>query len=113
MCGKGAVASLDLREDELFDFAYARFIALIEGPLLDALAANQAGNIQDFEMFAGGGLADAQFPGDVEAANAVTEEIAVDLRGKVAAGILEPGQNLEAAATGESAKSEFHIHIDD
>ena len=42
-------------------------------------------------MFTGSWLADAEFFCDQEAANAVFDEIAVDLRGEVFFGLAEPG----------------------
>ena len=62
-------------------------------------------------MFAGGGLADAEFSGDQEAADAVFDEVAVDLRGKVFFGVAEPGEDLEAAGIGEGAEGRGESHI--
>ena len=47
-------------------------------------------------MLAGGRLANAQFTRDEDAADSVFHQIAVDLRWEMAAGVLEPFQDLEA-----------------
>ena len=62
-------------------------------------------------MFAGGGLADAEFSCDQEAADAVFDEVAVDLRGEVFFGVAEPGEDLEAAGIGEGAECKGESHI--
>ena len=51
-------------------------------------------------MFAGGWLADAEFSGDQKAADAVFDEVAVDLWGEVFFGLAEPGEDLEPAGVG-------------
>ena len=62
-------------------------------------------------MFAGGWLADAEFSGDQEAADAVFDQVAIDLRGEVFFGVAEPGEDLEAAGVGEGAEGESESHI--
>lgn len=52
-------------------------------------------------MLAGGRLTDAQFLGDEEAADAVFDEIAVNLRSEMRLGILQPIHDLEPAIVGE------------
>ncbi len=56
-------------------------------------------------MFAGGGLADAELFCDQQAADAVFDQVAVDLRGEVFFGLAEPGEDLEAAGIGEGAEA--------
>jgi hypothetical protein len=48
------------------------------------------------------GLANAEFLRDEQAADAILDEIAVNLGGKVRARILEPAKNLEPAVVRES-----------
>ena len=49
---------------------------------------------------AGGWLADAEFSGDQKAADAVFDEVAVDLRGEVFFGLAQPGEDLQATGVG-------------
>ena len=62
-------------------------------------------------MFAGGGLADAEFSCDQQAADAVFDEISVDLRAEVFLGVSEPGEDLEATGIGECAERGSERHI--
>src|SRR5579863_777381 len=86
-------APLDLREDHLLDSLDRGFVALVESPLLDALAADEAGANQNIQVVAGGGLADGQLARDEHAANAVLHQIAVHLRREMLARILQPIEN--------------------
>jgi hypothetical protein len=103
---------LDARRDELLDFADGGFVAAVEGPLADALAADQASVRQDFQVFARCRLADVKFPGDQYAAHAVRNEIPVDLRREVAARLAEPGEYLEPPLVGKSAEPSFNSHVE-
>lgn len=62
-------------------------------------------------MFAGGWLADAEFSGDREAADAVFHQVAGDLWGEVFYGVAEPGEDLEAAGVAEGAECGVERHI--
>lgn len=53
-----------------------------------------------------------ELAGDEHAADAVLDEIAIDLRPEVLPGSFEPMENEQAAVIGERAKSQFQIHID-
>ena len=55
---------LNFRENQFLEFANARFVALVEGPLFDPLAADQSRLHQNLQMLACGGLAYVQLPGD-------------------------------------------------
>src|SRR5690349_13495126 len=73
-------APLQLRPNRLLDTADRVLVAPVEGPLFDALGAQQAGRTQDFEVLAHGRLADAELLGDQHAAHAVLRQVAVLLR---------------------------------
>jgi threonine dehydratase len=62
-------------------------------------------------MFTGGGLADAELGCDEDAAHAVLDEVAVDLRGEMGGGCFEPGQDLEPAWVGEGAHDLQRKHL--
>ena len=79
--------------------------------MLDSLGADQSCLNQHFQMFAGGGLADAELSCDQKAADAVFDEVAVDLRGEVLFGLAEPGEDLKAAGIGEGAEGRGKSHI--
>jgi len=55
-------------------------VALVHGPLLDALGAHQPGRDQDAHMFAEGRRADAEFFGNQQTTDAIFDQIAVNLR---------------------------------
>jgi hypothetical protein len=93
------------------EFFEAAFVALVEDPLLDAFAVDESGLAEDSQVLAGSRLADAQFFGDENAADAVGDEITVDLGPEVFYGVFEPVEDFETAFVGECAKSELHIHI--
>jgi hypothetical protein len=63
-------------------------------------------------MLAGGGLADAQLAGDQNAADAVFDQVAIDLSGEMLPGMLEPLQDLEAAFVRQGAQYKLTSHID-
>src|SRR5215831_7580644 len=60
----------------------AVLVALVEDPLLDLLAPDQARPRQQFQMLAAGRRADAQLLRDEQRAHAVFDQIAVALRGE-------------------------------
>jgi len=102
----------DALYDGLLHFLDFGFIALVKRPLFDALGAHQPGLQQDLHVFAGGGLAHAQFFGDQDAANAVVDQVPVDLGPEVLSRVLEPFEDLQAAVVGQGAQCRFHFHID-
>ena len=79
--------------------------------MLDSLGADQSCLYQNFQMFTGSWLADAEFFCDQQTADAVFREVAVDLRGKVFWGMAEPVEDLEAAGIGEGAERGGESHI--
>lgn len=83
---------LNLRDDRAFKFRDAGFVSPIECPLLYTLRFHEAGLRQDFEMFADGWLADAEFLGDQYAADAIGNEVAIDLRAEIPLGLPQPFQ---------------------
>ena len=79
--------------------------------MLDSLGADQSCLYQNFQMFTGGWLADAEFFCDQQAADTIFDEIAVDLRGEVFLGMAQPVEDLESAGVGEYAECESKRHI--
>lgn len=94
------------------DPKYFRFITLIKCPLLNSFRADQAGVLEYLQMLAGGGLTNAQFSGDEDAAHPIAYQVSVDLRGKMLARILEPIENPHPSCAGESLQGVVEIHID-
>lgn len=66
---------------------------------------------KDFEVLAGGWLADFQFLRNQHAAHAVLDKIAVDLRGEVTPRFFQPIQDLEPALTCQRPKRKIRIRI--
>src|SRR5215472_11477350 len=97
-------ANLNQPGDLLFYGADRFLVALIERPLFDALSLDQSGQREHLEVFARGRLADAELVGDEAAADAVLDEISVDLRRKMGARILQPLQDLKAPLVGQRAQ---------
>src|SRR5947207_13292373 len=75
----------------------ALLVPPVEGPLLDAPGPDQPESGEDLEMLVRARLAHPQLVGDEEAADAVLDQIAVDLRGEVGPRPLEPVEDGQAA----------------
>ena len=88
------------------------FIALVEGPLFDALGFYESRLQEDFHMLAGGGLAYAELLGNEHAANAVFHQVAIDLRAKVLPRVLQPIEDLQATVIRQGPERKPHLHID-
>src|ERR1700684_15464 len=82
---------------QVLDFRNAILVALIEDPLLDLLAPEQAGPAQAFQMLAAGRLADCQLVGYEAGADAVLDQVAVLLRREMRLGVAQPLEGLQAA----------------
>lgn len=76
-------------------------IALVKGPLPDPFRPHQTGLHEDAQVLAGGGLADAELLGNEDSADAVADEVTVDLLREVPARILEPAQDFQALLIGQ------------
>ena len=63
--------TLDFGQDCFLKLPDPGFIAFIEGPLFNALPANQATLAEDLQVFTRGGLADPKFLRDEDTAHAV------------------------------------------
>lgn len=72
----------------MLDFPDARLVSPVERPLSYTFRANQASLLEYLHVFAGSRLADAQLSGDKHPANAVLDQIAVNLRRKMLPRIL-------------------------
>ena len=102
---------LQVRGDGFPDFADAAFVASIKSPTFNAFCNHKPGLAEDAHVFAEGGLGDAEFFCEQDAADAVFDEVAVELRAEVGAGALEPFEDLKAAAVGQSLQSVEIQHI--
>src|SRR5215510_13881314 len=71
-------------------------VALVEDPLLDPLASDQARPGEQLQVLAAGRRADAQLLGDEQCAHAVFGEVAVALRWEVGHRVTQPLQDLKA-----------------
>lgn len=96
----------------MFHLLDGRVVALVERPLLDPFAANEARTRQDLQMLAGGGLTNAQLLRDQQAANTIVDEVAIDLRRKMFGRSFQPLQNLKSLVVTERAKRVLKLHID-
>src|SRR6185369_1501375 len=102
---------LPRRAERALDLGDALFVPLVEGPLLDPLAADEPGVREDPQMLARGRLAHAELGGDEHTAHAVAHQIAVDLPGKVRARRLEPAENLQPLLVRERLRDLDRDHL--
>ena len=65
--------TLELCRNRLFQLADSGFIALIKGPLFDALSMDQLGLREDLEMLAGGWRRNTQFLRYEQAADPIVQ----------------------------------------
>ena len=105
-------ADLDLAGNQVFDFSDSIFIAFVKRPFLDSLTANQTRLRKDPKMFARGGLAHSQLPGDKNGADAVLDQVAIHLRRKVPRRVLEPVEDQQPARVCQSVQRKIKSHID-
>ena len=91
------IVSSDIFEDRLFDRADLDLVALVECPLFDPLGPDQFRLHQNLQVLAGGRLADPELIGDQYAADAVLDQVAINLRRKIRARVLQPFQDLQPA----------------
>src|SRR5262249_9390990 len=81
-------------DDAGFELADAALIALIEGPLLDAFSSHRADLDQKPHVLGHGRLADPEFLRNQNPANAVFNQIAVNLLAKMGTRVLKPLEDL-------------------
>jgi hypothetical protein len=86
---------LDLVDYTRLERPDAFLVALVEGPLFDALGPHSADLDQEFHVLGYGRLTYPQLLCDQEAANPVLYEIAVDLRAEMRGGVFEPTEDLQ------------------
>jgi cysteine synthase len=98
----------ELRPDRAFDTTNRLLIALVERPLLEPLGAEQASLGQHLQVFADRRLADAELLGNQHAANAILDQVSIDLRPEMAGGILQPFQNLQATFVGQGFECQVY-----
>lgn len=100
----------DDRGDRFLDLADLSLVALIQGPLLHPLRADQSSVRQHPQMNTGGRLSNAEFLGNENATDTVFDAAATDLFTKVCPGVLEPFQDLKPGPTGQGANCMSYIH---
>src|SRR5580704_10800265 len=83
-------------------------VALVEDPLLDLLAPDQARPGEQLQMLAAGRLADAQLLRDEQGAHAVFDQIAVALRREAGHRVTQPLEDLKALLVAQRL-DEIHI----
>ena len=80
--------ALPRRPKRLLHFGDTFVVALVERPLLDSLGAHESGLCEDSEVFTRRRLTHSQLLSDEDAADAVPDEIAVNLRAEMGPGSL-------------------------
>src|SRR5215469_18630955 len=86
----------------------AVLVALVEDPLLDLPAPDQARPRQQLQMLAAGRRADAELLRDEQRAHAVFDQIAVALRGEVGHRVTQPLQDLKTLLVAQDL-DEVHV----
>jgi len=79
--------------------------------LLDPFGPQKTALDEDAQMLAGRGLADVQFFGDELTADAVFDQIAVDLGPEMGARLAEPSQNGQALSARQGPDRFLNRHI--
>jgi hypothetical protein len=87
------------------------FVTLIEGPLLDPLAAYQTCLREHLEMFTHSWLAESQLLGDEHTTDTIANKVSIYLRRKVRAWLLEPLEDQEPAVIPQCPKDADVRHI--
>ena len=105
------IRSLERGQQIGLDGADADFVTPVERPLLDAFRHHQFSLDQHPHVFAQGGLGDPELLGDQQRADAVLDQIAVDLRRKMRAGILQPVQDRQPPLIGEGLDDVGCLHF--
>ena len=96
----------------LFNSAHGFLIPLVECPLLYLFPANQAGICQHIQVLARAGLRDPELAGDKTTAHSVLHQVAIPLRRKVFAWILQPVEHPQAPLIRQRAQNDVNFHID-
>jgi hypothetical protein len=76
----------------------------VENPIFDLLAFDHAGLLQDLHVISHGWLLQADFLGDVADADAVIDQITINLRREVGFGIGEPMHDAQPVLVGQGAQ---------
>src|SRR5579859_26494 len=105
-------ASLNPSANHFPELSDAGFVAPVERPLFDSLAADETGLRQNLQVFARGRLAHPEFTRDENTTHAVADQVAFRLLGEMPDRVLEPLQNLQPALVRECMKRELRFHID-
>jgi len=88
------------------------FVAFVEGPLFNPFGAQKSGLRQDLEMLAYGRLRDPKLLGDQRTADAVGNEIAVDLRSEMLFRMLQPFQDQSTPFIGKRPQGSIDAVIE-
>src|SRR5215472_6096582 len=79
----------------------AVFVALVEHPLLDLLAADQPRLAEHLQMLAAGRLAHAELLGDEQRTDPVAHQVTVALGREMPLGVTQPRQDQQALVAGQ------------
>src|SRR5258706_10633552 len=101
-----------LRRDRPLELLDPALVPLVERPLLDPPGPDESRMGEDPHVLAEGRLADAELAGDEHAADAVVDEVAVDLGREMRHRILEPFEDLDPSFVGERPDRGHDRHVD-
>src|SRR5438093_9684469 len=90
----------------------ALLVAAVEGPLLDAFGLDEAEPGENLEVPVGARLGHPQLAGDEDAADPVSDQVAVHLGREVGAGLLQPVEDGEAPVARERGRQVAGNHLD-
>src|SRR5437773_7174648 len=79
-------------------------VALVEGPLTDALRIHESGAREGLQVRGRSRLSDSELVRDEDDAHAIVDQVSVALGWEVGDGIAEPREDLQALWAGDSAK---------
>lgn len=97
--------------DETLQPSDCALVSFVKRPLLDALGSQESRACQDVEVFTRRRLTYLQLASNEEAADAVLDEISVDLRREMSPGGLQPLQDLASGVAGDCPEDKVDIHI--
>ena len=100
-----------LRGNRFFGGPDGGFVAPVESPFAGALGAHQPGLDEHPHMLADRRLADLELLGDQQSADAVLDQVAIDLLAEMGARVLEPFEDLDPLVAGQSAQQCDDIHF--
>src|ERR1043166_2377683 len=88
-------------------------VAPVHRPALDTLRADEAGAGQNAHMFAQGRRGNSELFGNQHSADAVLDQVSVELGREMSARVLQPPQDLDAAFVRQGLEDDRGIHFYD